>query len=431
MKVDKKGLLSVSPLIFFLVFFFSASLIAGDFSKVSVIVSFFFSTIYAVSITKGLSLPDRVRIIGRGAGTTKMMFMVWILICAGAFATSASEMGCVNETVNALLSVLPERYILVSIFITGCFISMATGSGVGSIVALGPIAVGVADTTGCNMSLICAIVVCGAMFGDNLSFISDTTVVATTTQGCEMKDKFYCNAWIAFPAALVTIAILIFIGGETAPVNIDTEINYVKLLPYLLVIVMAMSGVDVLVLLLIGTLVCGVMGMAYGDFDFYGWMQAMEKGMYGMGSLIIVILLAAGMMALITHNGGLEYIARQCKKLIKGRRSAELSISILSALACICTANNTVAIFTIASTAKQISEQYGIDARKTACLMDSSACIIQELIPYSIHLLAAAALGGVAVTSLIPYVYYPIALLVFLILSIIFNIPRLKPKKKI
>ncbi|MDO5446656.1 MAG: Na+/H+ antiporter NhaC family protein [Prevotellaceae bacterium] len=430
MKVDKKGLLGVSPLIFFLVFFFTASIIAGDFSKVSVLVSFFFSTVYAVAITKGLSLPDRVRIIGRGAGTTKMMFVAWILMCAGGFTTSASEMGCIDETVNGLLSILPPQYIFASLFVTGCFVSMATGSGMGSIVALGPIAVGIGEATGTNMSLICAIIVCGAMFGDNLSFISDTTVIATTTQGCELKDKFYVNIWIAIPAAIITIILYLLLGVGTEAVAVKTDINYVKVLPYLLVILMAMAGVDVLVLLLIGTLFCGAMGMAYGDFDFYGWIAAIEKGMYGMSSLIIIILLAAGLMALITHNGGLEYLSKQCTRIIRGRRSAEAAISLLSAVTCICTANNTIAIFTIAPAAKQISEQYGVDPRKAASLMDTSSCIIQELIPYSIHLLAAAAMGGVAVTTLIPYVYYPYALLFFMILSIIFNIPRLKAYNK-
>ena len=429
MKIDKKGLLGVSPLIFFLVFFVTASVIAGDFSRVSILVVFFLSTVYAVAITKGLSLPDRVRIIGRGAGTTKMMFVAWILPCAGIFATSASEMGCIDEAVNCLLSILPSQYIFASLFITGCFVSMATGSGIGSIVSLGPIAVGIANATGADMSLICSIVVCGAMFGDNLSFISDTTVIATTTQGCEMKDKFYVNIWMALPAAIVTIIIYLVLGVSTESVAVNSEINYVKVLPYILVIVMAMVGVDVLVTLLIGTLVCGVMGMAYGDFDIYGWMSAMEQGMSGMCNLIIMILIAAGFMALITHNGGLDYISRQCTKIIRGRRSAEMAITVLSAVTCICTADNAVAIFTIAPTAKNISEQYGIDPRRTASLMDTSACIIQELIPYSIHLLSAAAIGGVAAVTLIPYVYYPYALFVFMVIAIVFNLPRMKPKK--
>lgn len=426
---NKKGLIGLSPLIFFLVFFLVASIVAGDFSKVSIIVAFFFSSIYAVAITKGLSLPDRVRVFGRGAGTTKMMFMVWIFLCASGFASCAEAMGCIHETVNCILSLLPAQYIFASIFIAGCFISMATGSGIGSIMALGPIAVGVAHTTGADMSLMCAIVVCGAMFGDNLSFISDTTVVATSTQGCQLKDKFYVNIWIALPASLVTIAIYLILGSHFDYTSTITSVDYIKIIPYIAVIIMAVSGVDVLILLLTGTLLCGIMGMAYGTFDFYGWMAAIEKGMAGMGSLTIIILLAAGLMALITHNGGMEFIIKFSQKFIRGRKSAEATIAVLSAFTCACTSTNTVAIITIGPVAKEISKKYGVDPRKSASLMDTSSCIIQELIPYSIHLLSAAALGGIAVTTLIPYVFYPFALLAFLILSIIFNIPRLKKSK--
>ncbi|MCQ2127857.1 MAG: Na+/H+ antiporter NhaC family protein [Bacteroidaceae bacterium] len=427
MKINKRGLLGISPLIFFLLFFVVAALIGGDFAKVPVTVVFFFSSIYAVSITRGLSLPDRVRVFGRGAGTTKMMFIVWIILCAGGFASSAEAMGCIKETVDCILMFLPSQYIFASIFIAGCFISMATGSGLGSIVAVGPIAVGVAHSTGADMALMCAIVVCGAMFGDNLSFISDTTIIATNTQGCQLKDKFMVNIWMALPAAIVTIILYLVMGKSMAASPVTDSVNYIKIIPYISVIAMAVLGVDVLVLLLVGTLMCGVMGMCYGDFDFFGWMAAIEKGMLGMGSLVIIILLAAGLMALIEHNGGLEYITRKCQTLIRGRRSAEAVIVLLAAIACICTAMNTIAIIAVAPTAKNISERYGIDPRKTASLMDTSTCIVEELIPYSLHLLPAAALGGITATSLIPYVYYTYALLFFLILSIIFNIPRLKP----
>lgn len=425
--MNKKGLFGLSPLIFFLVFFLGASLICGDFSKVSIIVSFFFASIYAVAITKGLSLPDRVRIFGRGAGTTKMMFMVWIFLCAGAFSSSAEAMGCIQETVDCILTLLPAQYIYVSLFIAGCFISMATGSGIGSIVALGPIAIGVAVTTQSNVSLMCALTVCGAIFGDNLSFISDTTIIATTTQGCELKDKFKANMWIATPAAIV-VAIIYFILGKGVDIPpINATVEYLKITPYLLVIIMAIAGVDVLILLLTGTLFCGIMGICYGDFDFYGWLTAMEKGMCGMGNLLIIVLLAAGLMALINHNGGIEYLASTCTRFVKGRRSAEAGITILSALTCICTSNNTIAIITVAPTVKKISEQYGVDPRKAACLMDTGSCIALELVPYSTHLLAAAALGGVSAATLLPYVYYPFALIIFLILAIVFTFPRLKP----
>ncbi len=424
--MNKKGLLALSPLILFILFFLVASLIAGDFSKVPIIVAFFFASIYAIATTKGLSLPDRVRVFGRGAGTTRMMFMIWIFLCAGAFASCAESMGCINETVNCILKFLPSQYILGSLFIAGCFISMATGSGLGSIMAIGPIAIGVARASDFNLPMVCALVVCGAIFGDNLSFISDTTIIATNSQGCQLRDKFRVNIWMALPAALITLGIYLFLGKGVSAVEITEQVDYIKILPYILVIIMAISGVDVLITLLVGTLVCGVMGMAYGDFDFYGWMASIEKGITGMGSLTIIYLLAAGLMAVIAHNGGMEYLTNACQKMIKGRRSAEFAIAILSALTCICTSNNTVAIITSSDAAKEISRKFGVDPRKSASILDTSSCIALELIPYSTHLLAVAALSGIATSSMIQYVFYPFTLLFFMIICIVFDLPRLK-----
>ena len=426
--MNKKGFIGITPLLFFLLFFIGASIICGDFSKVPIVTAFFFASIIAVALTKGLSLPDRVRIYGRGAGTTKMMFMIWIFFCAGAFAKSAEAMGCINETVNCILTLLPPNCIFASIFIAGCFISMATGSGIGSIVALGPIAVGVANATGANMSMMCALVVCGAIFGDNLSFISDTTIIATSTQGCQMRDKFLVNSWIAVPAALVTIGIYLFLGKDMESYEITETVDYIKILPYVLVIIMAVAGVDILVLLLIGTAICGIMGMAYGMFDFYGWLEAIKQGIFSMSELTVIVLMAAGLMALITHNGGMEYLISKCMRIIHGRRSAEFAIALLSAVTCLCTSNNTIAIITVAPAVKEISQKFGIDPRKAASLMDTASCISLELIPYSTHLLAAAALGSVASATLIPFVYYPFALLLFTIIAIVFNIPRLTTK---
>lgn len=424
--MTKKGIIAISPLILFLVFYVAAALFAGDFSKVPITVIFLFSSVYAVAITKGLSVPDRGRIFGRGAGATKVMFMVLIFLTAGAFSSCAEAMGCISSTVNIILSVLPARYIYVSIFLAGCLISMATGSGIGSIVALGPIAVGVGEAIGGNLPLLCAIVVCGAMFGDNLSFISDTTVIATSTQGCELKDKFKVNLWIAVPASILVILLYIYLGRYIPEIQMEGTGQFIKLLPYIAVITLSIIGIDVLVVLLSGTALCGVMGIAMHSFDFFGWMSAIDKGLMSMSSIVIIVIFASGLMALISYNGGIDFIVSLCTRFVKSRRSAEFCIAALSGLMCLCTSNNTIAIISISSIVKEISIKYGVDPRKAASLMDSSSCIVLELIPYSAHLLAAGALASISAVTMIPYMFYPPALLFFMILSIVFNIPNLK-----
>ncbi|MBQ0085546.1 MAG: Na+/H+ antiporter NhaC family protein [Prevotella sp.] len=424
--MDKKGLLGISPLIVFVLFYLGSALIAGNFTSMPIVVAFMVSVIYAVCITRGLSLPDRVRVFGRGAGTTKIIFMILIFLVAGAFASSAMAMGCIGETVDFILSVLPPQLVYASLFIAGCFISMATGSGIGAIVAVGPIAVGVAEGLGVSMSFMGALVVCSAMFGDNLSFISDTTVVATTTQGCELKDKFRTNIWLVIPASILVVALYIWMGRDVQPVLEEHVVEPLKMLPYLVVLIASVCGVDIFISLLSGTLLCGIEGMIYGDFDFFGWADAMGDGINNMGSLVIMIILASGFMALIKHNGGLEYLVKVCSRFVKGRRSAEFFICLITALMCACTAVNTVAVISISGVVKEISEKFGVAPRRAASLLDTSSCIIQEVIPYSPHLLAAAAFAKISVVTMIPYVYYAYLLAVFVVLSIIFNIPRVK-----
>lgn len=422
-----KRLLGISPLIVFIVFYFGTSIIANDFSKVPIAVAFLVASIYAVCITGGMSLPDRVRTYGRGAGTTKMMFMIWIFVIAGAFSRCAQEMGCIQESVDFILNVLPTNMIYVSIFIAGCFISMATGSGLGSIVAVAPIAIAVSEQTGTSTPMMCALVVCSAMFGDNLSFISDTTIIATTTQGCALKDKFKTNFWIVIIPALCTLGLYYYIGqGITAKPPMG-EVEYVKIIPYVLVLILAISGVDVLITLTTGIVVCGILGLVCGSFDFYGWMNAIGSGIESMGSIALIVLMAGGLMALIKHNGGIDTLLSVCTKFIRGRRSAEASICVLTGLLCICTANNTIAIMSVADITKGIATKYKIAPRKAASLMDVSSCIIQEVIPYSAHLLVVASLAkGVFTTDIIPYVYYVMFLTVSVLICIIFNIPRVK-----
>ena len=422
--MKKKGFRGILPLLFFMVFYVVAAVIAGDFTKIPIVVAFLFSVILAVVLTRGLSLPDRVRIFGRGAGTTKIMFMVWIFLIAGAFARSAQEMGCITESANLIISMLPPQLIYVSLFIAGCFISMATGSGIGSIVAIAPIGVSVANTLGVSMPMMCGLVVCSAMFGNNLSFISDTTVVATSTQGCELKDKFRINIRIVIPALVVLLAIYYSLGQGVPEVVEIESVEYLKVLPYIIVLILAISGVDVLVTLLLGTLICGVEGMILDCYDFYGWMQAMSDGMMDMGFLVVLVTMSGGFMALIDHNGGIDFMVRICTKFIRGRRSAEMWICLLTIVMCACTSVNTVAIINSSSIAQSLSEKYNLSPKRVASLLDTSSCITQELIPYSSHLLTAAAFGGVSSVALIPYCYYAYLLAGCVALSIIFNYPK-------
>lgn len=425
----RKGLLAISPLIFFILFYLTSALITGNFSKIPIVVAFLFASVYALVITRKLKLSEKVMTYCKGAGSPNVLFMIMIFVMAGAFAQCASDMGCISETVNMILKLLPPKLIYASLFIAGCFISIATGSGIGSIVALGPIAVGVAESSSASMPLMCALVVCGAMFGDNLSFISDTTILSTSSQGCELKDKFRTNFLIVLPPAILLTLLYIYLGADlTTTVEIG-DVQYLKILPYIAVITMSVCGMNVLLVLLLGVLICGIMGLVGGDFDFLGWLTAIEQGINGMSAFIIIIVLAAGMIAMIEHNGGIAYIVSLCTRFIRGRKSAEACICILTALVCICTANNTVTIISVGDIVRGIAQRYGVAPRKAASLMDISSCVLQELTPYSTHLLVAAGFAGITTLSIIPYVFYAYLLAISLVISVLFNIPRIKEEE--
>jgi len=427
--MKRKGLVGLSPLVFFIVFYLVSALIAGDFEKVPIALAFFIASIYAVLITRGISLPDRVREYGRGAGATKVMFMIWIFMIAGVFASTAESMGCIQETINAILKMMPARYLYVGIFVATCVVSMATGSGIGSIVAVAPVAIGAADMVNLNMPFMCSIVVCGAMFGDNLSFISDTTVIATTTQGCELKDKFKANVWLSAPAFLASVVVYYLMGRGIDPVAVPDHIQYIKILPYFLVLFLSVIGIDVLIVLVVGSISTLVMGISMGEFDFFGWMAAANAGISGIAGLVIIILMASGLLALIKYNGGIDYLVYVCMKFAKTRKTAEIAIAILSFLLCICTANNTIAIISISEIAKGLSEKFGIPPQRVASLMDTSSCVSLELIPYSLHLLTVAGMAGIAATAMIPTMYYAFFLGVMVIVSFFFNFHETKMKE--
>lgn len=422
--VNKPNAWALSPLVVFLCLYLVTFLLINDFYKIPITVAFMVSSIYAVATTKGLSLNDRLLQYSAGAANKNIMLMIWIFILAGAFAQSAQAMGAIDATVNLTLRLLPGNLLLAGIFLASCFISLSIGTSVGTIVALIPVAAGIAAKTDVSVVFMTAVVVGGAFFGDNLSFISDTTIAATRTQGCVMRDKFRVNSLIAFPAALLVFIYYIIYGSHIEVAQNIPHVDWLKVIPYIIVLGTAVAGVNVLLVLLLGLISTGIVGMAYGTFDVFGWFGTMGKGMTGMGELIIVTLMAGGMLELIRFNGGVDYVLHRLTQHVKGKRGAELSIAALVSLANICTANNTIAIITVGPLANDIAEQFRVDKRKSASILDTFSCVIQGIIPYGAQLLIAAELSGLSPINIIGYLYYPMTLGVVAILSILFRYPR-------
>lgn len=419
-----KGFLALSPLIVFVVLYLVLSLVAGDFSSVPLTVVFLISSVYAVATSTKFSLKERIDIYGQGASTPNLLLMLWIYVLAGAFSHSAKGMGAIDTTVNLALNILPPSMILPGLFVTACFISISIGTSVGTVVTLVPIAAGIATQTNSNVALLTAVIVGGAYFGDNLSFISDTTVVATQTQGVRMKDKFKVNLMIVVPAVVVVLAVYAFMGfGMQAPTHVG-QTDLLKVVPYLAVLVTAVCGLNVMAVLVLGIALCGIIGVLGGSYDFYGWLNALGNGIVGMGELIIIAMMAGGMLEIIKVNGGIDYIIEKLSGRIRGKRGAEFSIAALVSLVNICTANNTVAILTVGNIAKQISEKFGIDPRKTASILDTFSCTIQGIIPYGVQILLAAGLAHVQPVDIIPYLYYPFAIGIAASLSILLRYPK-------
>lgn len=418
-----KALKALSPLILLLCLYLVASVVAGDFYIVPITVAFLVSSVYAVFITKG-TVNERLEIFAKGAGNGNMMLMLWIFLLAGAFANSAEKMGSVDAVVNLTLWCLPSSFLLPGLFIASCLISLSIGTSVGTIAALTPVAVGIANSSNVAVPLAVAIVVGGAYFGDNLSFISDTTIVATQTQHCRMSDKFRVNSRIVMPAALLMIVLYYYLGRSVEEVQEAGDVNFWKVIPYMVVIVSAIMGVNVLLVLVIGLCLSGVIGIALGDYDVFGWFHAMADGMTGMSELLIMTLLAGGMLAIIRHNGGVEYIIKAITWRISGKRGAEMSIALLVCLVNICTANNTVAIMTAGPIAYDIANKYGVDKRKSASILDTTSCVTQGLLPYGAQILIAAGLASVSPVAIIQYLFYPFALALTIIVCVWWRLPH-------
>lgn len=421
-----RGWLALSPLILFLLLYLVTSLAIGDFYKMPVTVAFLVSAVYAVIITRGDSLQERIALFSKGAANTNILLMIWIFILAGAFSAAAGSIGCIDATVGLVLRFLPASMVPAGLFAGACFISLSIGTSVGTVVALVPMAAGIAESTGAAPGMMTAIVVGGAFFGDNLSFISDTTIAATRTQGCAPAQKFRANLRIVLPAALCVLCYYIYFGlnSEMTPVE-SAPVDYMLVIPYLIVLGGALAGINVAAVLVAGILSVAALDLLTGLSDPLALAGAMGAGISGMSDLVIVTLLAGGLLELIRHNGGIDFILQSLTRHISGRRGAAASIAALVSLANICTANNTIAILTVGRLSADISSRYRLEAKRAASILDTFSCITQGVLPYGAQLLMAGSLAAMSPLGIIRYLYYPMVLLIFSMSAI-----ALLPNKK-
>ena len=419
----RRGLLAISPIIVFLIFYLAVSIIIGDFYKMPISVALLIASAWAVVIMRGTPLSKRVEVFSRDAGSSNVMYMVWVFILAGAFASLAKEIGSIEATVNLALRWLPSEMLIPGLFFASCFISLAIGTSVGTVVALTPLAVQLAASESESTAFFTAVVIGGAFFGDNLSFISDTTIAATRTQGCKMNDKFKANLIIVLPAALGSLILYSILGSHTPEAVAVGQTNFWLILPYIIIIAAALAGINVTVVLTAGIIASLIIGTMLGHdlIELFGFMGS---GIDSVGNLTIITLLAAGMLGLIKELGGIDYILQVLTSRIKGIRGAQCGIAFLVSIVNLCTANNTVAIITVGSLSRKISKNYGIDPRKSASLLDTCSCIVQSLIPYGAQTLLATSLAGISPVAPWPYMYYSWMLIAMVALSIIFRFPR-------
>ena len=417
----KHRILALLPFFVFLVFFAGAGIISGDFYAMPAYVAFIIALFIAFLQNRKVSFDEKLKIVAKGTGDVNIITMVLIFLVAGAFSGVVSAAGGVESTVNMGLSLLPPHMMVVGLFVIGCFISLSMGTSVGTVTALAPIALGVATQTGIPVALCAGAVVCGAMFGDNLSIISDTTIAAVRTQGCEMRDKFKQNFFIVLPAAIITLVLFFFTSrGFEASAEVGAW-NFVEVIPYLVVLIGALIGLNVFLVLFIGIILSMIVGISGGAFTFMESFTIIGQGMTGMFEISIISIIVACMVSLIRENGGIALIIETIEKTVKGKRGAELGIGILVLLVDLCTANNTVAIVMAGPVARDIADKFGVDRKRSASILDIFASVGQGLIPYGAQLLTAAALVGISPMALIPNLYYPILMLVCVVLFIFFR----------
>lgn len=426
---NPNGLLALSPMVVFLLLYVVVSALIGDFYKIPISVALLVASMWAIVIYRGRLLKDRIETFSKAAANSDIIYMIWIFVLAGAFASVAKAIGAVDATVSFTLSIFPPQYIVPTLFVAACLISFSIGTSVGTVVALTPLAAQLASTEGGNVAFFVGVVLGGAFFGDNLSFISDTTIAATRSQGCSMQDKFKVNLWIALPAAIATLICYVLFVPEVPVTEVPEAGDPWLMLPYLVVIVTAVLGVNVTLVLTAGIFSAVVLGLVYG-VGFLDMAGFAGTGIDGMGDLIIITLLASGMLGVIKACGGIDYILRVMTARISGLRGAQAILAVLVGIVNLCTANNTVAIITVGGLAKDISQRFGVDPRKSASILDSASCVVQCLIPYGAQTLLATSLAGISPAAPFPYLYYPWAVALTLALSIIFLFPRRYSKKK-
>ena len=410
------------PIGVFLVIFLGSGIITGDFYAMPAIVAFLIALLVAFIQNRGLSFQEKISIISRGVGDENIITMSLIFLSAGAFSGAVTAAGGVESTVNLGLSILPAKVAVVGLFVIGCFISVSMGTSMGTIAALAPIAVGISEKTGFSLAICIGAVVCGAMFGDNLSMISDTTIAAVKTQGCEMKDKFKENFFIVLPAAIITIIIFLVIT-RNANFKLTEELTYniFRVLPYILVLVGALIGINVFVVLIGGTVISLIVGVATGSLAVGEMFSSVGEGVTGMYDITVISIVVACIVSLVKEFGGILFILNLIKKSIKGQRGGEVGIAGLSLLVDMCTANNTVAIVMAGPIAKEISDEFEISPRRSASLLDIFTSVGQGLIPYGAQLLSAASLTGLTPFNIMPYLFYPILMAISAVLFILFR----------
>ncbi|MGG4490303.1 Na+/H+ antiporter NhaC family protein [Metabacillus idriensis] len=421
--------LALLPLIIFLALFVGSGIITGDFYKMPILVAIIIASGAALMMNRKETFTAKIENFAKGAGHPDLMIMVFIFILAGAFSEVAKGMGAVESTVNLALSFLPQSFLIVGLFIIGAFISLAMGTSMGTIAALAPIGVGISAEADISVALAMAAVIGGAMFGDNLSFISDTTIAAVRTQQTEMRDKFKVNFFIVLPAAIITSVALIVISlGNQSPVS-PGEFNFIKMLPYIAVLVTALLGMNVIIVLSGGILLSGIIGFSDGSYTLTAFLQKITDGIMGMAELVILSLLIGGMVELIKRNGGIHFILEAMTRRISSKKGAEFAIAGLVSTTNLATANNTISIIAAGSLAKDMADKYEIDKRKSASLLDIFSCSIQGLIPYGAQMLTAAQFAEISPTDILPFSFYPFLIAIMGIAAIIIGYPKFKESR--
>ncbi|NWK83218.1 Na+/H+ antiporter NhaC family protein [Staphylococcus sp. GSSP0090] len=430
MEETKKGnAWALIPLIIFVGMFLGVGIITGDFTTMPLNVAILVAAIVGLVLNRKESFQKKVEIFTKGAGHSNIILMMLIFLLAGAFSQTTEDMGGVKSTVNLGLSLIPENLIIVGLFVICMFVSLSMGTSVGTVAAIAPVGFGLSQATDVSAAITMATVVGGAMFGDNLSMISDTTIAAVRTQKTKMSDKFKVNIKIVLPGAIFTVIVLWFLtNGAHIDASKSYDYDFIKVIPYLFVLILALFGVNVIIVLIGGIILSAMIGLFYGSFDWIGLLSSISKGIIGMEDIAMIALLIGGLVALIQHNGGITWLLNFVRNRVKSKRGAELGIAGLVSVADISTANNTISILMAGPLAKDISDEYGVDPRKSASILDMFASCFQGLLPYSPQLIAAAGVASISPFELVPYAIYPMILGVCGLIAIAFRLPRLDKK---